>query len=272
MKKIFIFLLFFGLVCNLVAQKKDDPVVLKIGKKSFTLEEFEKSLNQMRVKYANLNPDMKKRLFDQFVKEKLFFTAAQDSGIKLTTEQNENIERIKTMYLINNYISKLLQEKPVTETEIKQEYERNPQQYQIPEKRKLRHILVSTEEQAKEILHQLKNGAKFEDLASQNNIDATKQRGGDLGWGQKGIYVKEFEDIAFSLKKDEISDIVKTNFGYHIIRVDEITPAQQRFLPEVLQEIRRKMELARITLFEEELKNKYKVWIDYSSVEKSETK
>ncbi|MCX7705286.1 MAG: peptidylprolyl isomerase [bacterium] len=269
MKKVFIFALCLSIAFTLVAQQKDSPVILKIGKKSFTLKEFEETLNQMRIKYANLNPDMKKRLFDQFVKEKVFLTAAQDSGITLTEEQEKNIERLKTMYVITNYLTKLLGENPVTETEIKQEYEKNPQEYQIPEKRKLRHIIVATEEKAKEILQQLKNGASFEELANQNNTDATKQRGGDLGWGQKGIYVKEFENVAFSLKKDEISDIVKTQFGYHIIKVDEIVPAQQRSFPEVSQEIKRNLEQKRINQFEEELKKKYKVQIDYSSIENS---
>ncbi|MCM8759275.1 MAG: peptidylprolyl isomerase [Candidatus Omnitrophica bacterium] len=272
MNKILIFLICLGFTYGFAAEKKQDPVVLKIGNQSFTLKEFEKNLNQMRVRYVNLNPDMKKRLFDQFVKEKLFFTAAQDSGIKLTEEQSENIERLKTMYVITNYISKMLQENPVTETEIKYEYEKNPQQYQTPERRKLRHILVQTEEKAKEILEQLKNGASFEELASQHNTDATKQRGGDLGWGQRGIYVKEFENVAFSLKKDEISDIVKTQFGYHIIRVDEISPAQQRSLNEVSQEIKRKLEQNKIATFEEQLKKKYKVQVDYSPIEDIKTK
>lgn len=272
MKRILVFAVLLGFACVLSCQQKENPIVLKIGKKNYTLKDFEQNLEQTKIKYSSLSPEMKKRFFDQFVRETLFLNAARDENIKLTEEQEKNIERAKTMYVIFNYVSKLLQENPVTETEMKQEYEKNPQQYQIPERRKLRHILVPTEEKAKEILQQLKNGASFEELASQNNTDATKQRGGDLGWGQKGVYVKEFEDVAFALKKGETSDIVKTRFGYHIIRVDDIQPAQQRSYPEVSQDIRRKLEQNRILQIEEQLKKKYKVQINYSAIENSEKK
>ncbi|MCM8763798.1 MAG: peptidyl-prolyl cis-trans isomerase [Candidatus Omnitrophica bacterium] len=255
-------LLFFAGISS--AQTDKSTVVLKIGKQNFTLKDFEENLSQMRINYANLNPDMKKRILEHFVREKLFLTAARDENTKLTKEQEENIERLKTMYIITNYVSKFLQENPVTDTEVKEIYEKNPQQYQTPEKRKLRHIIVSDEGKAKEILEQLKKGADFEELASQNNTDATKQRSGDLGWGQKGSYVKEFENVAFSLKKGEISDIVKTQFGYHIIRVDDITPAQQKTFPEVSREIKSHLEKQKISQLEEALKKKYKVQVDYS--------
>jgi len=254
-------------VCLAFGQTEQKSVILKIGKQSFTLDDFEKNLEQMKVKYANLNPDMKKRLFDQFVREKLFLTAAKDAGTNLTEEQEKNLERLKMMYLMSNYVSAALKENPVTDTEVRQTYEKNPQQYMTAERRKLRHIIVPAEEKAKEILQQLKNGANFEEIAGQNNTDATKQRGGDLGWAQKGIYVKEFEDIAFSLKKGAISDIVKTQFGYHIIRVDDIEPSRQKSFPEVAQEIKRKIERDRILQMEQQLKKKYKVQIDYSAIE-----
>ncbi len=113
MKKIFVIILFLSFVCTLTGQQKTNPVILKIGKQTFTVKDFEENINQMRVNYANLNPDMKKRLLDQFVKEKIFYTAAQDSGTKLTEEQKKNLEKLRTAYIITNYISKLLQKNPV---------------------------------------------------------------------------------------------------------------------------------------------------------------
>ncbi|MCM8822014.1 MAG: peptidyl-prolyl cis-trans isomerase [Candidatus Omnitrophica bacterium] len=267
MKKFMFILVLLCFAVILSAQTDKSKVVLKIGKQNFTLNDFEENLSQMRINFANLNPDMKKRTLDQFVREKVFLTAARDADTKLTEEQKKNIERLKTMYIITNYVSTLLQEHPVTDTELKAMYEKNPQQYQTPEKRKLRHIIVSDEAKAKEILEQLKKGASFEEIASNNNSDATKQRGGDLGWGQKGIYVKEFEDVAFALKKGETSGIVKTQFGYHIIRVDDITPCSQKSFAEVSQEIKRKLEQERIMDFEQQLRNKYRVEVDYSVIE-----
>lgn len=241
-------------------------VVVKIGKQTFTYKDFEESLNQ-KINLNNLSPDFKKRMLDQFVREKLFVAAAKDAGTKITEEQEKTLEKFRQMYLIRNYISKILKESPVTDTEVKQTYDRNPNQYRTLERRKLRHIIVSDEEKAKEILQKLKNGANFEELASQNNIDATKQRGGDLGWAQKGVFVKEFEDVAFSLKKGEISGIVKTQFGYHIIRVDDIEESKQRTFLEVQQEIRRKLEKQKILNLEQQLKKKYNVQVNYSLLE-----
>lgn len=257
------------------SQESEKRVIVKIGKRSFTLKDFEDYLNQSRISkntFESLNPEIKKRFLDQFVREKLFYAAAKDAKTELTQEQVKNLERLTTMYIIRNYVDRFIQENPVTETEIKAAYDKNPQEYQTPERRKLRHILVPTEEKAKEILQQLKNGASFEELASQNNTDATKQRGGDLGWAQKGVFVKEFENVAFSLKKGETSDIVKTQFGYHIIRVDDITPAQQRSFQEVSQDIKRKLEQQKVENFEQQLKKKYKVQIDYSITEKQAEK
>ncbi|HOK80666.1 MAG TPA: peptidylprolyl isomerase [bacterium] len=271
MKK-FIMLLLVCLVSISAGEQKKSQVVAKISNKSFTLEEFQENLNQMQSRFANLNYDMKKRILDQFVREKLFTTAAKDAGVNLTSEQEKYLERSKTMFLIRNYISKILSENPVTDTDIKQAYEKNPQAYLTPERRKLRHIIVPDEEKAKQLLNKLKEGADFAELARENNTDATKQKGGDLGWAQKGIFVKEFEDVAFSLKKGETSGIVKTQFGYHIIRVDDIEQPKQRSFNEVQQEIKRKLEEQKIQQIEQQLKKKYKVQVDYSVLEDAEKK
>ncbi|MGC8676547.1 MAG: peptidylprolyl isomerase [Candidatus Micrarchaeia archaeon] len=88
----------------------------------------------------------------------------------------------------------------------------------MSEKIRCAHILVSKESVAKEVLDKLKNGESFAKLAEQYSIDGSRKRGGDLGFFARGQMVKPFEDAAFKLKKGEISEIVKTQFGYHIIK------------------------------------------------------
>lgn len=83
------------------------------------------------------------------------------------------------------------------------------------------HILVKTEAEAKAILEELKKGASFANLAGERSLCPSKRRGGDLGFFGRGKMVREFELAAFSMKKGEISPVVKTQFGYHVIRVTD---------------------------------------------------
>jgi len=81
------------------------------------------------------------------------------------------------------------------------------------------HILVAKEDKAKELLHMIKNGASFADMAKQHSMCPSGRKGGDLGWFGKGMMVKEFEDAAFNHAKGEVVGPVKTQFGWHLIHV-----------------------------------------------------
>ncbi len=83
------------------------------------------------------------------------------------------------------------------------------------------HILVAKEDKAKELLQQIKNGASFEELAKQNSMCPSGRKGGDLGWFGRNMMVKEFEDAAFNHAKGEIVGPVKTQFGFHLIKVTD---------------------------------------------------
>jgi parvulin-like peptidyl-prolyl isomerase len=88
----------------------------------------------------------------------------------------------------------------------------------MSEKIRCAHILTEKESKAKESLEKLKNGESFSKVAAKYSIDSSRKRGGDLGYFGRGIMVKEFENAAFALKPGEVSGIVKTQFGYHIIK------------------------------------------------------
>ncbi len=138
-----------------------------------------------------------------------------------------------------------LQEKVVgpinpTDDELKAYFEKNISRYKTPEEIRASHILVSDKATAEKILKELKNGADFAELAKKYSQDTSnKDKGGDLGWFSRGKMVPEFEDAAFALKKvGDISGIVKTSYGYHIIKLTGRKPAHTPTLDEVKDQVR----------------------------------
>jgi peptidyl-prolyl cis-trans isomerase C len=123
--------------------------------------------------------------------------------------------------LSNAYVQDVLRANPVTDDAVKKEYERI--KAQSAKEFKVRHILVDKEDEAKDIIAQIKKGASFEKLATEKSKDpGSKENGGDLNWSMPSRFVKPFGDALAKLKKGQMTDTpVQTNFGWHIIRVDD---------------------------------------------------
>ncbi len=165
-------------------------------------------------------------------------------------------EVLKEDIEMNLYVSKLLESKvEITEDDMKNYFEENKDSFKQEEQVKARHILVEDEETAKEVRKKLDDGEDFEELAKKYSTDTgTKEKGGDLGFFSKGEMVNEFEEVAFALKVGEISQPVKTNYGYHIIKVEERTEAKEANYEESKDEIKE-------ILLEEKLPTVYQSWI-----------
>src|SRR5882724_5702374 len=150
---------------------------------------------------------------------------------------------------------KLRQSVQISDDDLKAKYQREIQQYEVPNRVHAEHILFMTvgkpdaevdeiKKKAEDVLKQLKKGAKFEDLAKKYSEDAgTKDKGGDLGWLVQGQTVPEFEKAAFSLQKGQISNLVKTQYGFHIIKVMEKETAHTKPFEEVKESLRPKLML-----------------------------
>ena len=186
------------------------------------------------------------------------------SGANFTDKVETGDEQLKSYYEENkeSYMTKpqvklhfltfpyATEEKPVIpEEDIEAFYRQNFSRYSLPEQRRARHILIKTSEEdsedtliekrsrAEQVLELARSGEDFAELAKQYSEGPTAQRGGDLGSFARGRMVKPFEDAVFSLNAGEISDIVETQFGFHIIKLEEIEPAYTRTLEEVRDEI-----------------------------------
>ncbi len=126
----------------------------------------------------------------------------------------------------------------VEENEIKEYFEKNSQKYIVEEEVKASHILIKNEQKAKEILDRVKKGESFEELAEEYSEDpGSAKLKGDLGWFKRNTMVKEFDSKVFSMKPGEVSNLVATNFGYHIIKLYEKKDRREKTLEEVRNEI-----------------------------------
>jgi peptidyl-prolyl cis-trans isomerase D len=154
-------------------------------------------------------------------------------------------------------VNQLRQNAQVSDDELKAQYQQDIQQYQVPNRVHVQHILLMTvgktdaeiaeiKKKADDVLQQAKKGAKFDDLAKKYSEDpGTKDKGGDLGWITQGQTVPEFEKVAFSEPKGSISDLVKTQYGFHIIKVLDKETAHTKSFDEVKDAIRAPMVLAK---------------------------
>jgi len=169
-----------------------------------------------------------------FSSSEAFNDALKANNITLTELKKE----IENNLLINYVLNKEKNKVNITEEEILNYYNENKMTFFEPEKVHVSHILVATEEEARDILTQLKEGLiSFAELAKEKSICPSAPNGGDLGFFSKGQMVKEFEEAAFSLQPGEISDIVKTEYGYHIIKCIEKKEAHSPTFEEVKENI-----------------------------------
>lgn len=238
---------YFGIVVSLLlamvfihgnVSAKDDDVVAKIGDRKITISEFNKMLGYLdseKQKLIEKNPQMKENVLQQYIQRIVISEIAKKKGFDNNPELKEQLELMKDNYIAIEYLKKEVTNKvEVSEEDITAYYESNKDEFKTPEMVRSRHILIKTgptasdndkkkaKEKAEEILKKIKAGEDFAKLAADISDDTgSKTKGGELGFFPKGRMVKPFEDAAFSLKPGEVSEIVETQFGYHIIKVEE---------------------------------------------------
>jgi peptidyl-prolyl cis-trans isomerase C len=162
--------------------------------------------------------------------------------------------------LVGAYIRDWMRKNPVTDADVQKEYERAKAQAGDKEYR-ARHILVETEEQAKNLIAELKKGGKFEDLASKNSKDTgSAQRGGDLDWNVPTTFDRQFSDAMVKLEKGKFTEApVRTRFGFHVIQLDDVRAVKFPALNEVRQRISQQIAQNRIDELVKSLRAKAKV-------------
>jgi len=237
---------------------KDDDVVAKIGDRKITLSEFNKIIGYLdseKQKLVEKTPQFKENLLQQYIQGIVISNLAKKEGFDKNPQLNEQLELIKDNYIAIEYLKKEVTNKvEVSEEDMKAYYESHKDEFNMPEMVRARHILIKTDpsasdndnkkarEKAEDILKKIKAGEDFAKLAADLSDDpGSKTKGGDLGFFPKGIMVKSFEDVAFSLKPGEVSGIVETQFGYHIIKVEEKKEAGMEPFDTAKEKIKQKL-------------------------------
>ena len=206
-----------------------------------------------------ITPEMQPQLKDEVVAREIFMQEAKKRGLEKTDEFKNQMDLARQTILIRDLFADQQKKHPVTDADMKAEYDKvvaanSGKEY------KASHILFEKEDDAKAAIAAIKKGAKFEDIAKKESKDPVSgANGGDLDFANPGSYVPEFSQAMVKLKKGEMTETpVKSQFGFHIIRLDDTREAKLPPLAEVKQQIQQKLGQGKIAKFRDDIRAKYK--------------
>jgi peptidyl-prolyl cis-trans isomerase C len=201
---------------------KDTSSSAKVNGTTIPAYRFDAAIKARLAQGQPDSPELRTAIREALINQEVVAQEAIKKGLDKQPAVAARIELDRQMALVNAYFEDYMKNNPVSDDMLRKEYDRVKPQ--IPAKEyKVRHILVAKEDEAKNILAQLKKGGNFEKLAAQHSTDpGSKGKGGDLDWAPAERYVKPFADALTKLKKGQTTDApVQTDFGYHIIRLDD---------------------------------------------------
>lgn len=219
----------------------DNNVIAVVAGKEITEEDFNIFANGFtpEQKAYLQNPETLKYFKDQFVALYLFEEMAKEEKLNETEEYKVSMKNAERDILSQLAMREVLKKAEVTDDEVKKYYEDNKAQFKKPETASAKHILMDSEDEINNVKNDIENGnISFEDAAKKHSTCPSGQEGGDLGEFGRGQMVKEFEDATFSAEIGKIVGPVKTQFGYHLIKVEKRSDAGAASLDEVKESIR----------------------------------
>ena len=207
-----------------------------------------------------VTPEMQGQLREEVVAREVFMQEAQKQGLDATEDYKNQLELARQAILIRQLFDNYRKSNAVTDADAQAEYDKfvaanGDKEY------KARHILVEKEDQAQKILADLKKGAKFEDIAKKQSKDpGSGANGGDLDWANASSYVPEFSQAMIKLNKGQTTDApVKSQFGWHVIRLDDVREAQLPPMDEVKPQITQALQQQKLAKFQQDLRTGAKI-------------
>ena len=212
-------------------------------------------LDQAKRSGQQVTPEMEGQAKEQVVLREIFGQEAEKRGVAAMSDFKAQMELARQSILIRELFEDYKRKNPVTDAEAKAEFDKFKLQATGTEYR-ARHILVEKEDEAKELIAQIKGGAKFEDLAKAKSKDpGSGENGGDLDFAKPDNYVPEFSKAMTALKKGEMTEApVKSQFGWHIIKLDEVREAQFPDFDGVKDQLKQRLAQAKLQNYQESLR------------------
>jgi peptidyl-prolyl cis-trans isomerase C len=216
----------------------EDKVVATVNGYEIKTSEVRMAFDDVIGQLPNMPPKLRFPFVVEFLIERhLLAQVAAKDGVGDSEDYKRRLAAYQAKALRDSYLAQKISP-AVTDEEIKAAYDKESAKVKQTERVRARHILVATEKEANDIEAKLQKGEKFEDLAKQYSLDGSKDYGGDLGYFTAPEMVKEFSDAAFKLKVGEISPPVKSDYGWHIIRMDDRKMGAAQPFDQVKQAIR----------------------------------
>lgn len=281
MKKVLVILI--GISAILAGCKAGDKTIAKIGRDKITVKTFQERLNDSPPAYRSfLSTDAgKKQFVDLMVREKLVLEAAHKAGMerkddykkmlaKFKLDQAKRLKEYQEGMLMEMYIRELY-EKELTpnEAEVDQYFEANKNDFMRPVEVTARHILVPSKEEAEKAVARLKSGEDFAKIAKEVSTDVSSaMNGGKIGPFRKGELVPEFEKAVFALKTGKTSDIVETQFGFHVIQKISEKALSAGNEEKSKADIKKILEKFKFDTWVDNAKKKFKVSVKYDLLSK----
>jgi parvulin-like peptidyl-prolyl isomerase len=280
MKKVVVFILTISILFAFIAcAKKEEqkgPYLAKVGSATITQADLEREIKTLPEFAQKLfeGSGGKEKFLNELIKKELLYQEALKKGLDKDPEYQRKVEEFKKLTLIGQLLEKEVESKTkVTDQDIKNYYEKHKSELAPVTQIRVSHILVKSEEEAKNISESLRKGGDFAKVAGEKSVDAaTAKNGGDLGYMSKGQMLPEIEAAASRLKPGEVSEPIKTKSGYEIIEVTDVKfgkPMEFERVKNVLfQRLSAEKQKEVFDAYMENLKKSYKVEINKEAVSK----
>lgn len=232
--------------------------VAKVNGATIPAARAEAMLAEQRAQGAPEGEQLRNAVREELIRREVLSQEAE-KGLDKKADVNAQMELARQAILIRAYLQEYVRTNPVSEADLKKEYEAIKGRMGDKEY-KPRHVLVETENEAKAIIARLQNGTPFEEVAKESRDPGSRERGGDLGWSNPGMYVQPFSEAMVKLEKGKYTSTpVKSDFGYHVIQLDDVRDVQAPPFEEVKAQLEQRLQQQKVERHVLELREKAKV-------------